>query len=274
MSLYKKRTKADELNKEGGYKNVVLFAHKDDFLAVAKPTLNLDKLGGKYTITTSHTFPANKGFINWACKKHSVTTKAASVGEDGSKSLQWTAEFILLGDSASTVEQMTDMLNDDLIFLVKDQDCLNTTDYVQIGDECLTPDCTVEFDGKTTKDGLKEYKVTASVKAKKFFYQGTVTEGVDTTILPLEILSIWATAISATGLTLNWDNIYITVPTDSFIIERSTIPLMTSPVTVTSTAAMKVITGLTTATTYFFRIRGVNINGNGPWSNVIGITTA
>ena len=273
MSLYKKRVKADELNKEGGYKNVVLFALKDDFLSMAKPTVNLDKLGGKYTITTTHTFPANKGFISHLSKKHSVTTKSASVGEDGSKSLQHTAEFILLGDSASTLEQMTDMLNDDLIFLFKDQDCLNTTDYVQFGDDCLSVDCTVEFDGKTTKEGLKEYKVTATVKAKKFFYQGTVTEAVDTTALPLLIEELYASSIAATSLTLAWPDIYVATPNTSFDIQRATVPAMTSPTTVTSTVGTKAITGLTTVTAYYFRVRAVNVNGNGPWSSVFGVTT-
>jgi len=270
--MYKKIAKADQLNKEGGYKNVVFFAPKDDFLAVAKPTINLTSLGGPVTITTTHTFPADKGFISFLSKKHAVTTKATSTGEDGSKSLLHTFEFILLGDSSTTLDQMRQMLNDDLIFLVKDQDCLNATDYVQFGDECLMPDITIEFDGKTTKEGLKEYKVTGSVKDKKFFYQGTITEAVDTTGVPQAVGAVYASAILATSLTLNWES--FTPPAIvSYDIRRSTSSDMSSPTTVTSTVGFKAITGLTTATLYYFQIRAVNAAGNGPWSDIFGITT-
>jgi hypothetical protein len=176
MSIYKKMAKADQKNVEGGYKNVVLFAPVADATSWAKPTDTPAALGDRVTITDNHVFSAGNGFISLVTKKHSVTSTAETTGEDGAKSLTWKAKFTILGDSASTLESMQEMLNDDLIFLLKDQDCLNATDRVQFGDECTSPDINITFDGKTTKEGLKEYTLELSVKAKKFFYLGDVTE--------------------------------------------------------------------------------------------------
>jgi hypothetical protein len=178
MSIYKRRLKADELNKEGGYKNKVYFAPVADFLSLKKPVGPFAAPGDKFKITTAHTFTAPAGFIAFDCKKHAVTTTAETTGEDGSKSLTYKCRFTLLGDDAITQEYLETMLNDDIIMLVKDQDCLVATEHVQFGDECVTPDFTITFDGKTTKEGLKEWTVEATVKAKRFFYTGAVTEKV------------------------------------------------------------------------------------------------
>lgn len=175
-NLYKKILVADQVNKEGGYKNVVLWAPTSTFLSIKTPTATPTVLGDKKKITLTHTFKTDEGFISWLCKKHSVTSTCESTGDEGAQSLVWTMKFILLGDQASTLEQLEEQLNLDCIFLVKDQDCINATEYVQFGDECLTPVAKVGFDGKTTLEGLKEYSVEVKVKGKKFFYSGVVTE--------------------------------------------------------------------------------------------------
>jgi hypothetical protein len=158
----------------GGYKNVFLFCPRSEFLSIKKPSAAGLVIGDTLEITTAHTFTSPKGFHSWDCKTHSVTLKGSSVGDDGAKELEFSAEFIVLGDSASTQEQLSRTLNDDIIALIKEADCLSTDDYVQLGDECISPTFTVEFDGKTTKEGKKEYKVTVVTKAK-FFYSATVT---------------------------------------------------------------------------------------------------
>lgn len=165
---YKKIIKADQKNTEGGYKNVVNFAKASDFATMAAPAI----AGGR-SITASHTFGAGAGFTSWLCTKHSVTTTSETTG-DVNKSLVHKAKFNLLGDSASTLEQLEELLNDDTVFLLKDQDCLTTDEFIQLGDECLSPEISVTFDGKTTKEGMKEYTVELSVKGKKFFYSGDV----------------------------------------------------------------------------------------------------
>jgi hypothetical protein len=73
-------------------------------------------------------------------------------------------------------KNLENILNDNCIFLLKDQDCLNAGEFVQFGDECLQPTIKLEFDGKTTKEGNKEYKLTGTVKSKKFWYSGALTE--------------------------------------------------------------------------------------------------
>lgn len=175
-NVYKSRAKADQTNIQGGYKGVVLFAPADTFQSMAKPTGSPSAAGDKVTITGDHVFadPVTDGWIELLCKKHSVTTTSESTGDDGAKSLVHKTKFVILGDDASTLEQVRDMLNDEIVYLIKDQDCLNTTQYVQFGDDCLAPTATVTFDGKTTAEGLKEYTIELSVKDKKFFYNGDV----------------------------------------------------------------------------------------------------
>jgi len=174
INLYKARVKEDQTHMQGGYKNVVLWSPTNAFLSIKIPTASAVS-GDTKKITTAHTFPADEGFISWHCKKHSVTTTMETTGDEGAQSLVHKAKFVLLGDDASTLEQLENMLNDDCIFLLKDQDCANTTDYIQFGDECLAPTAKISFDGKTTAEGLKEYTVELTVKAKKFFYSAAIT---------------------------------------------------------------------------------------------------
>jgi hypothetical protein len=158
----------------GGYKNVFYFAPRADFLVlspVVDPIVNPEDA---LTIGAAHTFTAPAGFTEWACRTHSVTLKATTVGEDSAQELEWTAEFEVLGDSASTQAQMQAALNDDLIALIKDAEC-QTGQYIQLGNDCVSPTFKVEFDGKTTKEGKKVYKVTVTCK-KKYFYAFTVTK--------------------------------------------------------------------------------------------------
>lgn len=175
-NLYKKIVAADQLNKDGGYKNVLWFAPTDTFTSIKKPTPTPAALGDKKKITTAHTFGEDDGFIPLLCKTHSVTSKGATVGEDGAQSMEYTFEGIVLGDSAVLQEELEEQLNAMNIWLIKDQDCLNATEFVQFGDECVQPTIKLEFDGKTTKEGMKEYKMTGTIKGKKFWYSATVTE--------------------------------------------------------------------------------------------------
>jgi hypothetical protein len=157
----------------GGYKNVFLFAPRADFLVLSPVITPEVNLGDALTISAAHTFTSPAGFYQHACRTHSVTLKAETVGDDGAKELQWTATFGILGDSASTQEQLQNQLNDDVICLLKDAEC-GINQYVQLGNDCVSPEFSVSFDGKTTKEGKKEYTVTVVCK-KKYFYSYAVT---------------------------------------------------------------------------------------------------
>jgi hypothetical protein len=175
INLYKKIAKADIKNRDGGYKALIYFAPVDTFTTIAAPSATA-LMGDRKKITDNHTFPVDEGFISLLCKLHSVTSKGTTIGDEGAQSIQWEFEGSILGDSAFAQEELETILNDNNIFLLKDQDCLNAGEFVQFGDECLQPTIKLEFDGKTTKEGNKEYKITGTVKSKKFWYSGAVTE--------------------------------------------------------------------------------------------------
>lgn len=175
-NVFVSRTVNNQNNVDGGYKQDVLFAPVDTFATFAAPTGSPIAAGDKVTLVGNHTFNASQGWIKYWCKKHSVTSTAETTGEDGAKTITHKGSLTLLGDDASTLEQLQDLVKrEDCLFLIKDADCINATQYVQYGDSCLQPSITVSFDGKTTKEGSKEYKVDYEVKNKKFFYSGTIT---------------------------------------------------------------------------------------------------
>lgn len=175
-NLYKKFGATEVASKkDGGYKALIWFAPVDTFTSVKLPTADT-VLGDTKKITTAHTFGASDGFISLLCKMHSVKSKTTSIGDDGVKQLEHEFEGIITGDSAEHLEQFEAMLNDQLIILLKDQDCINSTDYVQLGDSCVQPTLSVEFDGADTNTGVKNYKVTGKIRGHKYFYTSTVTE--------------------------------------------------------------------------------------------------
>lgn len=170
---YKSRKKADQKHIDGGYKNVVNWTPVD-VVTLAKPAPGLAPASGdSLRITTDHTFaaPLVDGWISWLCEQDSVTIKSKTVD----KQLEHTAEFTLLGDDASTQEQLEDLIGDAPVFVFKDANCLVATDAVQLGDECKQPKVEVEFDGATTATGQKRYKVTLTVRKAKYFYSGAIT---------------------------------------------------------------------------------------------------
>lgn len=175
LNLYKKLDKTTQQSTGGGYKNVVFWAPVDTFTAVQTPTPTPAALGDKYKITTAHTFPVDEGFISWLCKTNSVKLTGATTGEVGSNEMTWTSTFVLLGDGALTHEEVVEQLNSTNIWLLKDSACLEANPYVQLGSECVPATVSVAFDSKDTAEGMKEWTITVTSKAK-YFYSGTITE--------------------------------------------------------------------------------------------------
>lgn len=177
---YQNITKSTNPNAyRGGYKNVFFFAKRSDFLSISKPVDPAVTIGDSVVVQAAHTFTDPKGFLSWDCKTNSVTLKGATVGDDGAQEIEWSSEFAVLGDGSITQEQMQRILNEDAICLLKEAACLEDDSYVQLGDECVSPVFKVEFDGKTTKEGKKEYKVTVTCKVK-YFYSQVVTLSTET----------------------------------------------------------------------------------------------
>jgi len=160
----------------GGYKDYLWFCPLADFDVIAKPLDIPLALGDEVTIVGDHTFLVTNGFFKWELKQKTPTIKGTPVGDPGAKLIEYTGEVTILGDEATTQAQMERLLNSKGICLLKDANCLEDDVYAQLGDECDTPEFSVEFDGKTTAEGLKEYKVSIKVVAAKYKYGGAVTE--------------------------------------------------------------------------------------------------
>ena len=96
------------------------------------------------------------------------------------------------------------------------------------------------------------------------------------TTLPNAPTADAATAISATGFTANW---YAPTPGTAaftYTLEYSTDNTFATGVVSTSniSSSSQVVNGLNPSTTYFYRVRAVNITGPSVWSDVITVTTS
>jgi hypothetical protein len=160
----------------GGYKDYLWFCPLADFDTIATPLAVPLTLGDEVEIVGDHTFLTTNGFFKWELKQKSPTIKGTSVGDPGAKLIEYTGEVTILGDESTTQAQLERLLNSKGICLLKDANCLEDDVYAQLGDECDTPEFSVEFDGKTTAEGLKEYKISIKVVAAKYVYSGAVTE--------------------------------------------------------------------------------------------------
>jgi hypothetical protein len=159
---------------QGGYKDVFYLAPLADF-TILQPPLATTDLGDKYTIESAHTFGVGLGFYNWVCKTDSVRLTAESVGEKGARLIRYRVEFQIVTDSAATQEQMTMILNQKNIYLIKDANCLTADSYIQLGDDCKQASFTVAFDGGQ-EENLKTWTVTGEIIQKRFFYNAAIVE--------------------------------------------------------------------------------------------------
>ncbi len=158
----------------GGYKNVVFLAALSDILALSKPPSPPPVIGDSSKITGDHTFTDPKGWIPWDCKTNGVTGTFAATGDPGAQEIEYTYRVTILGDDEFMQDMRAKVLNDHVIWLLKEANCLEDDKYVQLGDECVAPEYQAEGDFKTTKEGLKEWTLSIITKAR-YFYTGTIT---------------------------------------------------------------------------------------------------
>lgn len=173
---YKKYSKADIINKDGGYKARLLFAPIDTFLVNALPATGPNPaLGDSKKIAADHTFQDGEGWVELTGKINSATSKFTTVGDPGAHVFEHTFEIEVLGNSPELYDMLEQLSNDEAAFLLKDANCLSTPNHEQYGDECLTPTIKIEFDAKTTADGTKVHKITGTIRGHKYWYSGAVT---------------------------------------------------------------------------------------------------
>lgn len=169
MPNYGNLPKSSQTGKTGGYKPALYFSPIEDITTWQRPITVPVALGDKVKIVTAHTWGTGLGAYKWDAQIHSVKHSSATVGDPGAQEFEHTAELIVLGDNAATLEQMVQALNDDKVVFLKDADCLTNDSYIQLGDDCVPVEVSIAFDGKTTKEGQKAYTITIKCK-KKFFY--------------------------------------------------------------------------------------------------------
>jgi hypothetical protein len=162
----------------GGYKNVAFMAALIDILALSKPADPAVNIGDAVKITAAHTFTDPKGWIPWDCKTNGVTGVLATTGDPGAQECEYSYKITLLGDDEFMQDMRNRVLNDHVIWLLKEANCLEQDKYVQLGDECVAPSYQAEGDFKTTDNGMKEWTLTIKTKAK-YFYTGAITMSTD-----------------------------------------------------------------------------------------------
>jgi hypothetical protein len=176
-NLYRGLDQTDTLkNIDGGYVPQIWVAPVNTFTDVKAPVIGEPAvLGDKVKITAAHTFGAEDGFMAIKCREHSVNLKGAPVGEDGASITQWTLEAYVTGDSPEHQEILEGLSKEQLIVLVKDQQCPEPNTLIQLGDEQLQATLKVEFDSQATNSGAKFYKLTAVIRGHRYFYSGALT---------------------------------------------------------------------------------------------------
>ncbi len=163
-------------DRKPGQSDVLLFAPQGDFTVIGAPVGPFVAAGDSKKITTAHTFPVGKGFVEIQCKAKSVEGGGDASGEAGGQVATYKYKCIVKGDSAVILEFLENMLNEDGVFLFNDPSC-GVDNYVQLGSKC-SPAQIGGFafrGGSRAAGGFKEYEFTVE-SADKFFYSGVVTK--------------------------------------------------------------------------------------------------
>lgn len=175
MPTYAHITKpANPKDYKGGYEDVFRFCPKADFATIAAPTASPAAIGDKVKIPTSHTWTGTNGVFEYAVKNGSITHTSETIGEAGARLLRHTFRFVLLGDAATTYEQLQAQLNSNNLVFLKDSKCA-ANEFVQFGDECTQPEFSIAFNANTNLEGSKEYEVTGTIVESKYYYTGSLT---------------------------------------------------------------------------------------------------
>lgn len=163
-------------DKKPGHSDVVLMAPAGIFTSIATPTTPFTNPGDSKKITTAHTFPVGKGFVEIKCKPKSIEPGGTANGEAGGQVPLYQYKCIVKGDSPQILEFLENMLNEDVIVLFNSPEC-GVDSYVQIGSKCSSANVTgfTPRGGSRGAGGFKEYEFTFE-STDKFFYSGTVTK--------------------------------------------------------------------------------------------------
>ena len=131
------------------------------------------------TIEETHVFLVDHGFLRINCSPAKNNLEANMIGEVGSLKFMKSLKVFIPGSDAALHSQITQMMNEPGIYLVKDATCPADMWY-QLGCDCVF----AQFkDGKfttgTNKDGVKGYEITIEAPSEAVtLYAGDITYAV------------------------------------------------------------------------------------------------
>jgi hypothetical protein len=256
-------------DKKPGHSDVVLFAPTSSFTTIALPTAPFTAMGATKKITANHTFPVNGGWKSIQAKAKSIDGTADAAGEAGGQVITYKYKVIVKGDSAEINEFIENLANEDIVVLFNDPVC-GVDNYVQLGSACTPANISglAYRSGSKGAGGFKEYEFVVE-SSDKFFYEGDVTMAVEDPILD-SVGVVTVSGISTTGVILDWAS---TGNTDLYEIEFGTSSTFVAATATTSATSNKTLSGLTTATLYYIRVRATGAGyADGPWTT-LSITT-
>lgn len=141
--------------------------------SIAVPTGPFTGAGDSVTISSNHTATNNGGFIKaLGMVKKKVTATGSTIGELGSRKMQWEVTVPVAGIDAALLELVDGGLNEEWIVL-SENGC-NEGAYLQFGCECEPAELMVDGDTGTQDGGFKGLTLKFTATGTPFVYEGTV----------------------------------------------------------------------------------------------------
>ena len=128
---YKSIGESDSVSVEGGYINAWLSLHRD-FNDIQVPHISDNPLvGDAYIIKNSHDWITGKEPISLFVKQDSIEDDTGSVGDIGGGRMVFNPKLFMVGDGATVLELVENILNEKLILFVGEMPWTGT--YIQYG---------------------------------------------------------------------------------------------------------------------------------------------
>lgn len=166
-------------NTATGLTEIAYYAAISEFTTIRTPQLavspNPTVPGEQVTIAANHSFPSGKGFKSLLAPPNKNMASATGSGDPGNMKLIAKAELFIAGSYATLHETIKNMMNEPIIFLVKEFD---TSGYFrQIGTaEHPAYFTAIEETTDNVKGAYKGYKITVESAAPcVYIYTGTLT---------------------------------------------------------------------------------------------------
>lgn len=115
--------------------------------------------GAEVVIEDSHIFLAGKGFLEIALAPEKNNLDMKMIGDTGFTKFDQVIKAIIPGSYAIQHELMKNLLNQQLIVIIKDSNCPANL-YYQLGTSCVPAYMSTDFTTGTTREGLKGYNAS------------------------------------------------------------------------------------------------------------------